>query len=511
MVTDNQIRRYFKLMQTEKSKAIAAMKAGMDEKTARKYEKSGRLPSELKKEHTWRTRKDPFAEVWEEIKKLLETNPGLESKTLFKHIQRQYPGKFSDGKLRTLQRRVKTWRALEGNPKEVYFDQIYKPGILCQSDFTHMNNLGITINQQRLDHLIYHFVLPYSNWESGTICFSESFESLSEGLQNALWELGGVPRIHQTDRLSAAVHKTSNPEEFTERYRGLLGHYGLSGRKIQSGRAHENGDVEQSHYRFKKALEQAIMLRGSRDFESRQAYDRFLKKLFHQLNANRGERFQEEIKALRRLPQKRLEACKRLNVKVSKGSTIRVNHNVYSVNSRLIGEWVNVRLYAEDLEVWYAQRCVEKIPRLRGDGNHHIQYRHIIDWLVRKPGAFENYRYRSDLFPTHNFRIAYDSLKRQIPQRASKEYLEILHLSARENETAVDNAIALLIDQYKKIRFESVKAIVMDGLQLGSPEEDVIIKAVDLKAYDGLLNNFSHLNYEDSSYEYASQRERIGG
>jgi len=504
MVTDNQVRRYFRLMQTETTKAIAADKAGIDEKTARKYENLRRLPSEVKKEHTWRTRNDPFAGVWEEVKKLLETNPGLEAKTLFKHLQRQYPGKFSDGKLRTLQRRVKVWRVFEGRGKEVFFDQVYKPGILCQSDFTYMNDLAITINQQVFNHMIYHFVLPYSNWETGTICFSESFESLSEGLQNALWELGGVPQTHQTDRLSAAVHKTSNPEEFTERYRGLLGHYGLTGRKIQAGKAHENGDVEQRHYRFKKALEQAIMLRGSRDFENREAYEHFLKRLFHQLNVNREDRFGEEIKVLRRLPQNRLDAGKLMSVKVGKGSTIRVNHNVYSVDSRLIGEWVKVRLYAEHFEVWYAQRCVEKVPRLRGEGKHAIQYRHIIDWLVRKPGAFENYRYRSDLFPTHNFRIAYDSLKRQIPQKASKEYLKILHLAARENETAVDNAIVFLIDQYKNIDFESVEAIAVDKTQLNNPE-DVVIQAVDLRAYDRLLNNnITDQMHNDNGYEFAS-------
>jgi len=502
-------------MQKEKTKAIAASKAGMDEKTARKYERIGELPSEIQKVHTWRTRKDPFSGVLEEVKAYLVTNPALEAKTLFEHLQRKYPGEFSDGQLRTLQRRMKTWRALEGKGKEVYFEQVHKPGMVCQSDFTHMSGLGITINGRPFPHMIYHFVLPYSNWESGTICFSESFESLSEGLQNALWELGGVPQIHQTDRLSAAVHKTSHPDEFTERYRGLLRHYGLNGRKIQSGKANENGDVEQRHHRFKKALAQAVMLRGSSDFESREKYQSFLEKLFHQLNANREDRFQEEIKVLRRLPRNRLESCKHLDVKVGKGSTIRVNHNVYSVNSCMIGEWVKVRLYAEYFEVWYAQRCVEKIPRLRGEGKHFIQYRHIIDWLVRKPGAFENYRYRSDLFPTHRFRIAYDSLKRHIPHRASKEYLKILHLAARENETAVDKAIAHLIDQYKNINFESVKSIVTEKLRLDDPK-DVFVEAVDLRAYDRLLNTSSDKSSEPDSYAHSGvrcpeQRERLGG
>ena len=159
-----------------------------------------------------------------------------------------------------------------GPPKEVFFPQEYEPGILCQSDFTRMGKLGITIQRQPFNHLLYHFVLPYSNWEAGTICFSESFEALSHGLQSALWQLGGVPQIHRTDRLSTAVNKTNNPEEFTHRYTALLQHYKLKGEKIQAGQAHENGDIEQSHFRFKRALDQSLMLRGSRDFNSRKDY-----------------------------------------------------------------------------------------------------------------------------------------------------------------------------------------------------------------------------------------------
>jgi len=486
MTTDNQIRRLRRLMQTEKTLSTAAAKAGMDEKTARKYIRLKKLPSEMKVEHTWRTREDPFEEVWDEVRSLLEDNPGLEAKTLFDYLQREYEGCFSDGQLRTLQRRVKSWRALEGPSKEVFFPQEHKPGRLSQSDFTHMDNLGITIGGERFDHMIYHFVLTYSNWETGTICFSESFESLSEGLQNALWELGGVPHIHQTDRLSAGVQKPTSPEEFTQRYNGLLRHYGLQGRKIQSGKANENGDVEQRHNRFKKSVKQSLMLRGSRDFANRKEYEQFLNKLFIQLNCGRRNSFEEELKVLRRLPNDRLDSCKCLQVKVGPSSTIHVNHNTYSVNSRLIGEYIRVRLYMDHLELWYAQRCIEKIPRLRGERKHHIQYRHIIDWLVRKPGAFENYRYREDLFPTHRFRMAYDLLKRSSPNRASKEYLKILYLAARENETLVDKALDFLIDNEETITVDAVESLVRSEQNITSTK-DVCIDKVDIKAYDALI------------------------
>jgi len=270
MVTDSQVRKLMKLIQEEKTLGLAASKAGMDEKTARKYRDLGMLPSEISVEHAWRTREDPFEDVWEAVREKLVVNPGLQAKTLFDDLQRQYSGRFSDGQLRTLQRRVKSWRALEGPGKEVFFEQRHRPGELCQSDFTSMNRLGVKISGQPFNHLIYHFVLPYSNWETGTICFSESFESLSQGLQNALWELGGVPQAHRTDRMSAAVHKTDNPEEFTNRYKALLSHYRLEGKKIQTGRPNENGDVEQRHHRFKTSVDQSLMLRGSRDFESRE-------------------------------------------------------------------------------------------------------------------------------------------------------------------------------------------------------------------------------------------------
>ncbi len=470
-----------------KNLAASAAKADMDEKTARKYRELGKLPSEIKVDHTWRTREDPFAEIWEEVKEKLEINPGLEAKTLFEDLQRRYRGRFADGQLRTLQRRVKIWRALDGPPKEVFFPQVHKPGELCQSDFTHMKALGVTIQGQPFDHLLYHFVLTYSNWETGTICFSESFESLSEGLQNALWELGGVPDLHRTDRLSAAVQKPDNPEEFTQRYRALLNHYGLQGHKTQPESPNENGDIEQRHYRFKKALEQSLMLRGSCDFLSREEYAAFLRKLFAQLNSGRENRFKEELKVLRRLPHRRLDSCKRLQVRVGPSSTIRVNHNVYSVDSRLIRENIEIRLYVEHLEVWYGQQRIETIPRLRGEGKHHIQYRHIIDWLVRKPGAFENYRYREDLFPTHRFRMAYDWLKERRPSRCARQYLGILHLAARQNEAAVDYALRTLIEKEQPITIGAVETI-MDSLeQIPSPTQ-ITIAEVDLGAYDALLS-----------------------
>jgi hypothetical protein len=208
--------------------------------------------------------------------------------------------------------------------------------------------------------------------------------------------------------------------------------------------------------------------------------------VFNQLNAGRRERFDEELNMIRLLPAKRLGDYTTYTVKVRPNSTILIKKSVYSVHSRLIGEPVTVRLYADHLEVWYAQRKVEKIPRLRGEGNHRIQYRHIIDWLVRKPGAFENYRYRDDLFPTSRFKMVYDYLKDHNQSRAAKEYLKILDLAAKESESGVDNALRWLMDQDQPISFNAVEVILMTNQSIPEVTE-VEIDEVDLSLYDTLL------------------------
>ena len=486
MVTDQQVRKLMKLIQSEQTLTIAAAKSGMDEKTARKYQRSGQLPSQCQQAHTWQTRQDPFADHWQEIKEQLQLNPGLEAKTIFADLQRRYPGCFQDGQLRTLQRKVKKWRGLEGRPQEVFFPQNHQPGRLCQSDFTHLTKLRVLIRGEAFPHLLYHFVLPYSNWETGTICFSESYESLSEGLQNALWELGGVPEAHQSDRLSAAVNNYLNPAAFTRRYQALLRHYGLQGRKIQAGRPNENGDVEQRHYRFKRALEQALLLRGHRDFESRGEYEGFLQKLFKQLNSGRQERQGEELQVLRRLPARRVDDAQKERLRVGPSSTIRAKKNTYSVDSRLIGELVEVRLYAEKLEVWYGQQQIHRLPRLSGHGKHDINYRHIIDSLVRKPGAFENYRYREELFPTSYFRMAYDLLRKQDGLRAHKEYLKILYLAAKETESGVNAALRRLMELEQPITAAAVKERLGSGPET-IPLTAVCVAEINLAMYDVLL------------------------
>ena len=308
------------MIQTETTLANAADRANIDEKTARQYRGSDSLPSQRRALHAWRTREDPFQDVWPELEAQLRLTPGLQAKTLFLDLQRRFPERFPDVPLRTLQRRIKRWRALEGPAKEVFFGQTHEPGRLAEGDFTHMGELGVTLAGEPFDHWVSHFVLTYSNWETGTICFSESCEGLSEGLQNALWELGGVPRRHPTARLTAAVNNDSESETFTRKSQALMAHYGLEAQAIQPRKANQNGDVEQSHHRFKQAVDHALMLRGGRDFAGRGESQAFLRKLLTGRNANRKGRFAEEQAALSSLPARRLEMARRVKARVDSGA-----------------------------------------------------------------------------------------------------------------------------------------------------------------------------------------------
>ena len=487
MVTDQQVRRLFMFNEKEKSKTVAAAKAGMDPKTAWKYRNIGKLPSQIKCEHDWRTRQDPFEKDWPAMLEMLEINPGLEGKTIFEYFQSSNPGQYQDSQLRTLQRKLKQWRATEGPAKEVYFPQKHYPGDLCASDFTHMNSLGITIRGELFKHLIYHFVLTYSNWESFTICYSESFESLSAGLQNALWELGGVPSRHRSDRMSAAVNKECNPEKFTRNYRSLLSHYSIDPERTNARAAHENGDVETSHRHFKRAVSQALMLQGSKDFSSVADYEKFLRRIGVQLNAGRSQRFEQELEVLKGLPSRRFNDYKVIdNIKVGKSSTIHLQHNTYSVHSRLIGEKVQARIYVDHIEIWYAQKMIERIKRLSGESKHRINYRHIIDWLVRKPGAFENYRYKEDLLPSSWFRMAYDWLRSNMILQANRQYVRILYCAAKEGQTVTENVIRHLLEQDKELTALNVQHLIDQRSRIPSVT-DVVVENNSLESYDTLL------------------------
>jgi len=462
-----------------------AAKAGMGEKAARKYLRSGLLPSQMKKPRDWRTREDPFADVWTEVEVMINDAPGLEALTIFQDLQRRYPGKFQDGQLRTLQRHMRIRRGLSGPDCEVFFPQVHQPGIQGQSDFTSMNALEITIGGLRFPHLLYHFVLPYSNWEYIQICFSESFESLSRGIQDALWFLGRVPAgHHRTDNLSAATFKGEERREFNEAYMALMRHYGITPTKNQPGKSNENGDVEQSHYRLKERVDQALLLRGSRDFTCRGEYEEFLRKIICDKNLGRSKRLEEELAVMNLLPAYRLNDYREFKVPVNPWSTIHIAKNTYSAPSRLIRYEVTVRLYAERVEIHFAGQRVTEMERLRGQGKARIDYRHVIGSFVRKPGAFENYRYREEMFPSTVFRQAYDQLVNDDSRHASRRYLKILEWAATNSESAMEGSLRQLLDGGEELEFD--RLVEMSECPFEKPL-DIDIPLPDMQAYDALI------------------------
>ena len=290
--------------------------------------------------------------------------------------------------------------------------------------------------------------------------------------------------------MTLAVHHDGNPEQYTARYQALMRHYGVAAEATNAYSGHENGDCEQSHRRFKEALEQALLLRGSRDFASREEYWQFVRALVARRNASRAEKFREEQARLRPLPARRLETLERQRVRVGQGSTIQVKKNTYSVPARLIGEWVEARLGAEAIEVWYAGRWVQTMERLRGQAKHRIDYRHVIDWLVRKPGAFARYVYREDLFPTVTFRRAYDALQVQQPGRADREYVRLLHLAAQEGERASRRRWRSCWTRVEPVSEQAVRTLLGSDTPL-SVAAQVSVPAVDLRLYDALLEGAS--------------------
>ena len=472
-----------------KTQETAAAKAGMSVRSARQWQR-GPLPSETRQERTWRTRPDPFDGVWEdEIEPLLQGKAAgaLKATTIIEWLEEQHPGRFSASQLRTLQRRLQDWRALHGPEREVYFPQVHPPGREAQIDFTHCGELQVTIAGQPYRHLLFQLILSHSGWRYAEIAAGETFLALQKGLQNALWTLGGIPQILRSDNLSAATHamRRSGGRALNDNYAALLDHYGLRSTRINRGQSHENGVAEQAHYRLKDAIDQALMLRGSRDFDSIDDYASFVRQMVERRNRLVEGKLEQEMACLRPLPPAPVPEYVNYRAKVRKWSTIQAAGRTYSVPSRLIGKEVQIRLYADWVAVYYKDHLVERMERVHGEGEANVNYRHVIGSLVRKPGAFARYRFREQLFPTMHFRLAYDALREWRGERADVEYVRILHLAATTMEATVDSALFLLLEAGQPFDYGEVR----DLAEPKPPEAPLLTvrTAPDLKIYDGLL------------------------
>lgn len=484
--TPEQVRKLMRYAKTM-TKAAAAAKAGMSLETAKKYLKNGGRMAE-KKTRDYRTREDVFSEVWSDLESMLEIDPGLQSQTLMQWLIDQYEEKYNWSHLRTLQRRIRKWRALKGPDREVMFPQQHVPGKQSQSDWTHCSELGVKIGGQSFPHMLFHFMLPYSRWETAFISHSESFDSLTMGYMRAVAELGAVAEEHRTDNLTAAVNNHGHRNVFNERWTAFLSHYGARPSKNNAGVSHENGSVEKSHHLIKNAIDQSLRLRGSRDFASLEEYERFIRRMLDQRNKGRRKRLEEEMRALKPLPASDWNDPTEVRPTVTSFSTISVVKSVYSVPSRLIGYELKALAYPEVVRVFFGDVLVQEMPRL-APGSRKINYRHVVGHLMRKPGAFAHYQYREELFPTVVFRRAYDALVEWRPERADKEYLSILNFTAMSKEQDVEMAIALLLDAQQLPLLPAVKELVQDHRSSELPS--VHIPAPDLTSYDTLLSHLS--------------------
>ncbi len=369
----------------------------------------------------------------------------------------------------------------------MYFPQEHPPGREAQFDFTHGDSLEVTIAGQPYPHLLFQLILSHSGWRYAEVATGETFLALKQGLQSALWALGGVPEVVRSDNTSAATHevKRSRGRALNDNYAALLDHYGLRSTRINRGQSHENGVAEHAHYRLKDAVDQALILRGSRDFHTADDYASFVQEMVEKRNRLVRGKLEQEMLCLRSLPPAPMPEYANYRSTVRRWSTIQVAGRSYSVPSRLIGKEVQVRRYADWVEVYYKGHLVERMARVHGDGESNVNYRHVIGSLVRKPGAFARYRFREQMFPTSNFRFTYDALREWRGERADVEYVRILHLAAITMEATVDSALSLLLETGQPFDYAAVK----DLAEPKPPEAPVLTLAgrPDLKIYDRLL------------------------
>lgn len=408
---------------------------------------SGTHQPQRGRSHLQRTVADPLAEVWDsELEPMLVREPKLKAMTLFEYLQEKYPGQYPQV-LRTLQRRVQTWKVLHSKSPEVMFELRHEPGMMGLSDFTHLKKVQVTINAQPYEHILYHYRLAYSGWQYALVIEGgESFVALCEGVQNALFLSGGAPQQHRTDSLSAAYHNLGgkHPKPLTRLYDDLCAHYRLQPTRNNTGIAHENGSIESPHGHLKNRIEQAIYLRGSADFASVAEYQALIDTVTAKLNRLCQAKFEQEKPYLQPLPKYRLADYEVLSVRVSRRSTISVRRILYTVPSRLIGRRLEVHLYHNRLVGYFGTQSVVELPRVRVSepGNcrgHSIDYRHVIEGLRRKPRAFLYCTWQKELLPNAEYRSLWEHLKTQFPlDDAARLMVEALYIAGTQNqETSV--------------------------------------------------------------------------
>jgi len=491
-ISDRQVMRYMTSRSHNHNQATAAAAAGISERSARRIDKDPRFPSQKKQPRSWRTRLDPLETIWPRVLDMLKI-PGIMAVTIFEDLQDELGVEaLPDGVRRTLERRIANWRALHGADKEIFFPQRHDPGRQALSDFTVADSLDVTIAGEPLPHRLYHFRLAFSGWEHAQVILrGESFSAVAEGLQDALWMLGGVPAEHRTDSLSAAFKNLDRDaqRDFTKRYDELCRHYDMRATRNNPGVANENGSIEAANNHIKVRLDQRLRRRESRDFASLEAYRAFVAGICNRYNARRATRVAIERVTLKPLPKRRTTDFATVTARVTRNSTISVDKTVYSVPSRLIGRMIEVHLFDDRLECFLGAAPVMRMPRVRADRKraHAIDYHHLIGSLRRKPQALRYLVYQEALFPSAPYARAWAALDAGLPPRqACRAMVGLLVLAASNAacETALAARLDIILDAGALPDLVELKAAFATT---PPPSRDIVIPPPNLDDYNRLL------------------------
>lgn len=483
-------------MKLKLSKALpaAAAQAGISIATAYRIEHDPRLPSE-KKIARARRRPDPLAEIFDaEVVPLLQAAPGIRPVAIFDELRRRHT-EFAPGVRRTLERRIRAWRAVNGEEREVIFRQVHEAGRMGQSDFTEMSELGVTVAGVPLDHRLYHFRLVCSGFEHAHVILGgESYVALAEGLQNALWTLGGAPREHRSDSLSAAFRNLDADarEDLTTRYDALCAHYLMEPTRNNRGVAHENGSIESSHGHLKSAVQDALLLRGVVEFADLVAYRRFIDEIVSRKNARNAKRIDAERALLQSLPRERTCDWEETFVYVTSSGGFILRKVFYTVPSRLIGHRLRVRLYDDRLDLLLGATLLMTLERGRAGANgkhgHVVDYHHVIHALRRKPMALLSLVYRDQLFPREAYRLTFEFLREELAERAACKMMVAL-LSLAHDRSCEAQLATVLADDLDNRRMPDINALLARFVPDPARLPEVAVHLAPLSCYDVLVQS----------------------
>ncbi len=435
-------------------------------------------------------------EVFKPIIVPLLKEDDYEATFLLEHIQGLYPGKYSGKDLRTLQRRVEEYNASLDKDHEIMFRQEHKPGVLMVCDFTHpKEKIKVTINGKPFKLILFHARLPHSGLSYMQVFegSGESIEKLSQGLNNAFEYMGGVPEKLRTDSLSAAFKNLSKKEseDLTQRFQAVVDHYEIEATRINKGKSHENGAIESPHGHVKTYLRQSLAIRGSINFDSGEAYQAFIMESMEKRNLRCNKtRVAAECASLKPLPSSRALEYQETSVRVSSGSIIQVRNSVYTVPPSLIGKMLLVRLYNDRLACYLGHKHVATLKRVYSttkERERNIDPRHLLPWLMRKPGAFAHYVYRDDLLKNLQYLYIWEYISRTMSEQAASKLmvrlLKLAYIYSFEDEVA-----AIVIDWIEKERVLDITALENRFI----PKREIVsalkVAQHDLSAYKDLMN-----------------------